>query len=88
MSISRKEVYAVAGYCGSSHLPVVPWVGEPILHVRRNKHLLVTKAKSHFSGSPDLQLSFHVDTCYVGTCWPAFRYPKTETSLFAFACRI
>lgn len=42
MPISVTEMYAVAGYCGSGHLPVVLWDGEPILLLSRNKHLLVT----------------------------------------------
>lgn len=40
--ISMTEMYAVAGYCGSSQLPVVLWEGKPILLLSRNKHLLVT----------------------------------------------
>lgn len=46
----------MAGYCGSSHLPVVAWIGDAMLHMSKNKSLLVTKAKSQFSGSPDLEL--------------------------------
>lgn len=56
MFISRKGRYAVAGYCGSSHLSVVAWIGDAMLHMSKNKSLLVTKAKSQFSGSPDLKL--------------------------------
>lgn len=59
---------------------VVPWVGELILHLSRNEHLLAAKANTQFSEDLDLHSGFVMHSVWGGGFLFVFAYNTERKS--------